>query len=279
MAKTDVPGAVGDFQKYLKQQQLLPTTREKYAEIISSAGGKNLLRWIESRVHARMPLGTVLPLRAAVKHYLMAEQGYTEEELKLLLPKARGLPAARRHPLSPTQLALYYAAVDEITAPVPRAILRLLPRTGLRISEMTALRPENIQVIEGTPYLVFRGKRGKERVVPLGGTGTKVLEEYSRQIHVGKWLFPGGGGRHITPHAVRKYTRRLRERYPDLGATLSPHVLRATYSTLMVKNGVSLLVLQQLLGHENIATTQRYVTPDRDMLRAAVDTLDAPSTE
>ena len=73
------------LRQHLKRKGLLPSTRAKYEEIIDSAGGADLIEWINKKVHARTPIGTVLPARAAVKHFLMAEQGYSEEELELLL--------------------------------------------------------------------------------------------------------------------------------------------------------------------------------------------------
>ena len=66
----------------------------------------------------------------------------------------------------------------------------------------------------------------------------------------------------------------MRAKYPVLGAAFSPHALRHTYATVMLRRGVDLRTLQELLGHSNIATTQRYLHPTRDDLRAAIRKLD-----
>ena len=79
-----------NLQEHLTQQQLLPSTKAQYKSILTRAEGKDPIAWLKGRIHARTPIGTVLPYRAAVKHYLMAEQGYTEDELRELLPKAKG---------------------------------------------------------------------------------------------------------------------------------------------------------------------------------------------
>ena len=82
--------AVGSaLEQRLKRHGLLPSTRNKYYEILNGADRSDIVGWINGKVHARTPIGTILPMRAAVKHYLVAELGYTEEEVQNLLPKAR----------------------------------------------------------------------------------------------------------------------------------------------------------------------------------------------
>ena len=65
----------------LKRRGLLPSTRDKYQEILNAANHDDLLGWLGKKFHARTPLGTLLPARAAVKHFLISEHGYTEDEL------------------------------------------------------------------------------------------------------------------------------------------------------------------------------------------------------
>lgn len=262
------------FSQHLKDEGLAPSTREKYNEIVTSASGSdNLLEWVRKKVNSRQPTGTNLPIRAAIKHYLMAEKGYTAGELKELLPRPKGRPAAVRHALTPSQLAIYHAAVDQIDVEPSHTILELLPTTGMRISEITRLRQENIEQIDGRLRLRFRGKRDKERVIPLTKSGEKTLRFYMKNYEIKGWLFPGQLGGPITPHAVRKYTRLLSERYPDLPG-LCPHQLRHTCLSMLLRKGVDLRTIQEIAGHESLATTQRYLTVELDMLQSAVDRLD-----
>ena len=76
------------LDRHLQEQGLLPSTRSKYASIVA-AGGDDPTEWLRQKLSKRLPIGTVLPLRAAVKHYLLSE-GYDAEEIKALLPKATG---------------------------------------------------------------------------------------------------------------------------------------------------------------------------------------------
>lgn len=258
------------LQKRFSRHGLLPSTKKKYTEILSTADTSNLIDWIHSRVHARTPLGTVLPMRAAVKHYLVAELGYGEEEVDNLLPKAKGRPCKLREALSPQQLALYHAAVEQIDIPQIRTILTLLPTTGLRIGEVTSLHVDNVRTHHSRLYLAFRGKRDKERIVPLNRLAEEVLSKHLRHVGSGGWLFVSFTNRPITPHAVRKHTRKMARDYPELG-NLSPHILRHTFATLALRNGVDLKNLQALLGHESIQTTSRYLHPTISDLQESVD--------
>ena len=259
--------------RHLEKNGLADSTQEKYERILDHASGNDLIDWINKRVSARTPVGTVLPMRAAVKHYLVAVLGYDEEEVKGLLPKARGRSNRLRHALTPSQLAIYHAALENLDSEPSRTILGLLPATGLRIGEVTALRRSNIKRASGRAYLIFRGKRDKERTVPLNAAASRLIEDYLAEHPTTDYLFAGPSGLPITPHAVRKHTRALAEMHPEL-AGLSPHVLRHTFATMSIRKGVDLATLKALLGHENIATTQRYLHPDLDMLSEAVDRLD-----
>ena len=264
------------LQKHLVHEGLLPSTRDKYEEILNTVDLQKPIEWMKKRVHARTPIGTVLPMRAAIKHYLIAVHGYTEEELQQLLPKAKGRQAKERQPLNPEQLAIYTAAVEDMDQEPARTILLLLPKTGLRISEITGLTANEVTEIAGIPVFDFRGKGDKARVVPLSKAAQLTLNEYFEKHGrpEGKEsVFQTRLGGAITPHGVRKYTRAIAERHPILG-DLSPHVLRHTFATMMLSRGVDLRKLQELLGHSSIQTTQRYLHPSVSDLAGAISKID-----
>lgn len=258
------------LDRHLQEQGLLPSTRSKYASILA-ASGPDPAAWLRKRLNTRLPIGTVLPLRAAVKHYLLSE-GYEEDEVAALLPKAKGRPSGVRDALSPEQLVTYYLVAEEQENPV-RAILLLLPRTGLRISEMCNLRLENLTRKSNVRGLLFRGKRDEERFVPLNRPALRTLETYLEEADPEDWIFSGYMGGPITPAAVRKVTRAMRADHPELGE-LSPHVLRHTFATTLLRNGTDLRRVQALMGHRNIETTARYLHPDAGMLQQAVEDLE-----
>ena len=243
---------MSDFRAQLKKKGLLRSTRDKYVDIVSAVPeGMHPLDWVHAKVNSETPLGTVLPMRAAVKHYLMTEQGYSSAELDELLPPAEGYAAKARMPLTGAQLATYFVAVAEIQAEPARTILELLPKTGLRISEICALQKSDYN---GDSFQ-FTGTRG-ERHVPLDSAARTTMARY--QAPDGKWLFMGYSGGPIGPHAVRKYTRKIGELYPDLVA-VSPDVLRSSFAVRSLRNGMHIKVLQNILGHTTPVTTQRYL--------------------
>ncbi|MCK5651510.1 MAG: tyrosine-type recombinase/integrase, partial [Gemmatimonadetes bacterium] len=263
-------GAPMSLESHLKRQGLLPDTREKYARIIEQAGD-NPVSWLHDKLHARTPIGTVLPLRAAVKHLLISE-GYSPAEVDGMLPKAKGRPCGLRDSLTVEQLALYYQVTDKQGDPV-KTILKLLPKTGLRISEICGLSRSNLVRQTGVAGIKFRGKRDEERFVPLNSAAQTALKRYLDLYEPDHWLFQGNSSGPISPEAVRKVCRKMRTAYPALG-DLSPHVLRHTFATMALRNGADLRTVQALLGHKSIQTTARYLHPDAGILQSAVKDLE-----
>jgi integrase/recombinase XerD len=151
-------------------------------------------------------------------------------------------------------------------------MVELAYASGLRISELTALP---LSVLARDPaYLIVKGKGGKERLAPLNEAARAAVKAYleARKTFLPKgdaanpWLFPsrGKGGR-LTP---RRFAQLLDEAAADAGidpAKVSPHVLRHAFATHLLEGGADLRVVQKLLGHADIATTQIYthVTGDR----------------
>jgi site-specific recombinase XerD len=261
------------LQERFDQRGLLDSTQAKYQEILDAARKDDIIGWLNRKVNARTPIGTVLPARSAVKHYLISVQGYDEETVDEMLPAARGRQAQTRNALSAEQLATYLAASDAIENEPARTILLLLPKVGLRISEMTNMRRDQLHEQSGRLYFSFRGKGDKHRMVPLPSAAEHTLRDYMLTLTDKEYLFPSSWGGPVTPHAVRKYTRQIADDFPQL-AGLSPHILRHTYATTLLRKGVDLKTLQVLMGHNNIQTTQRYLHPSVDDLTVAIDKMD-----
>jgi len=224
------------------------STRTKYQEIVSKAlrQDEDVVAWINASLHAQTPIGTVLPARAAVKHYLMAEEGYGEEELEQLLPKAKGRRTKFRGALTPDQLALYHAAVDQVDREPARTILSLLPRIGLGVGELCSLQVIDVGRIE----------------CRMIGSAATLLDEYIERFKPEEWVFVGYQRQPIGTHAIRKYTRKIAEENQELHG-LSPICLRHTFAVMALRNGMSLKKLQEILGHSSIKTTERYLHPTR----------------
>ena len=208
------------LERRLRDKGLLPLYQGEIRGDFRGCRHQRSLTWIRGRVHARTPIGTVLPIRAAVKHYLVSVHGYEEDEVNALLPKAKGRQPEKREALDSHQLAIYLAAVDQMDQEPAKTILLLLPKTGLRIGEISSLRRGDLRGMGSRMILTFRGKGDKARTVPLSGGAWDTLNDYllerwhgrhSPHGHpytgISQWLFPTIRGGPISPHAVRKYTR------------------------------------------------------------------------
>ena len=150
-----------------------------------------------------------------------------------------------------------------------RALLEVLYASGLRVSEAIALRGEQVNLAAG--FVTVLGKGGKERVVPLGRQARAALEGYIAgerpRLLRGRpspFVFLGPRGRPLTRQAVWKLVRR-RARAAGVTKNVSPHTLRHTFATHLLGGGADLRIVQTLLGHADIGTTQVYthVAPAR----------------
>jgi len=144
-----------------------------------------------------------------------------------------------------------------------KAILELLYTSGIRLRELTGLNMEDIDFTEGV--MKVRGKGKKERLVPIGKPAMDALKAYLEESgkieETGeKPLFVGLNGKRINPRTVEKIV----DKYARLCGVkkISPHVFRHSFATHLLSMGADLRVIQELLGHESLSTTQRYTTVD-----------------
>jgi len=158
-------------------------------------------------------------------------------------------------------------------------MVELIYASGLRISELIGL--SLAAVIRDPAYLMVRGKGGKERLAPLNQPARQAIKAYlpvrpaffAKGVKDSPWLFPsrGKGGRLTS----RRFAQLLDEAAMDAGvdpAKVSPHVLRHAFATHLLEGGADLRVVQTLLGHADIATTQIYTHVAQDRLREVVET-------
>lgn len=262
---------MNDFEEWMRVQGLRPSTRARYARIVRQID-KNPIAWLKERVGSDTSIGTVLPLRAAVRNFLLF-RGYSVEEVDAALPPARGRPSEMRQPLSPAQFRSYLDSCAGLSNPY-RTMLILLPYTGLRIGELCNLRREDLTLVQGVPSLVFRGKGGKVRQVPLSDYAHSVLVQYMQRELPEDHIFVDLKGP-VKPEHVRTVMRHMREIHKDLGPII-PHIMRHTFATEVLRAGADMKTLQQLLGHSSIVTTSRYAHPDTDMMRKAVNGIAPP---
>lgn len=152
------------------------------------------------------------------------------------------------------------AASGEYTALRNLALLELLYGSGLRASELVSL-PRN-SVRAGQPFLMVRGKGSKERLVPISSRAKAAVGKWLEIAPSGSiWLFPSGKT-HLSRVRLFQIVRAMAADAGIAPERVSPHVLRHAFATHLLSGGADLRVLQSLLGHADIATTQIYTHVD-----------------
>ena len=159
-----------------------------------------------------------------------------------------------------------------------RALLEFLYGTGARISEATGLDVDELR-LDSDPVVRLAGKGGKHRVVPVGSYAVRALEAYlvrarpalaaaSRRVSVGPAVFLNARGGRLTRQGAWGVLRAAAGRAGlDPETEVSPHTLRHSFATHMLDGGADLRVVQELLGHASVATTQVYTLVTVDRLR------------
>jgi integrase/recombinase XerD len=154
------------------------------------------------------------------------------------------------------------------------ALIEMLYATGLRVSELVSLPTS--AVARQAHYFTIRGKGGRERIVPLSDKARAATAAYlSLRREAGRfetqWLFPSfGEAGHLTRQAFARDLKILAAAAGIEAAKVSPHVLRHAFASHLLQNGADLRVVQQLLGHADISTTQIYTHVLEERLKALV---------
>lgn len=152
-----------------------------------------------------------------------------------------------------------------------RTMLEVLYATGLRVSELVGLTPQQVSLVQGVVRVT--GKGGKERLVPLGEEAVSWLRDYlpgpRRELLDGRlcdFLFPTRRSDCITRQAFWQLIKRYGLQ-AGIGKPLSPHTLRHAFATHLLNHGADLRVVQMLLGHSDLSTTQIYTHVARERLK------------
>ena len=157
------------------------------------------------------------------------------------------------------------------------ALVELAYASGLRVSELLGLKVEAVR--RDPAFLIVRGKGGKERLAPLNASAREAVKVWlvardtarPEKAPDSPWLFPSASAKgHLTP---RRFAQLLDQAAVDAGidpARVSPHVLRHAFATHLLEGGADLRVVQTLLGHADIATTQIYTHVATDRLAQVV---------
>lgn len=229
-------------------------------------------------------------------HWFLAAEGHHGGDPALIIEaprRGRNLPKTLSVREVGHLLSVSKEGLDDDTRPASErlralrtaCLLELLYATGLRVSELVSLPLSAALTKE--PFFHICGKGGRERIVPLTGEARRAVAAYRTALGktqpglaAGPWLFPAGSASgHLTRQAFARDLKACAAAAGIASARVSPHVLRHAFASHLLHNGADLRVVQELLGHADISTTQIYTHVLDERLKAMVRDLHPLSSE
>ncbi|OQX38196.1 MAG: site-specific tyrosine recombinase XerD [Oceanospirillales bacterium LUC14_002_19_P2] len=232
---------------------------------------QQFLDWRSEEAYSARSTARVLSAIRGFYRYLLRRELISEDPVSLIESPKLGRQLPQSLSEADVEALLQAPSVGRPLELRDRTMLELLYASGLRVSELVSLKTGNINLRQGVVRVL--GKGGKERLVPLGENALNWLERYlahGRSVLLGEGradtLFPGRQGRPMTRqtfwHRIKKYAVRA-----GIDKPLSPHTLRHAFATHLLNHGADLRVVQLLLGHSDLSTTQIYTHVARHRLQ------------
>ena len=255
---------IADYSGYLKAAGLGPLTATAAA----------IRLYLEEKRREGLKASSAARRLSAVRQFhrfLFAEGKRGDDPSAAISGPKRARPLPKTLSADDVSRLLAFAADAAAKAPNPAkalrparisALLELLYATGLRVSELVSLPARAVQ--PGQAFMSVTGKGRKERIVPLNDAAAKAVGDYLAilaEVERGKvprWLFPANSKAQFLPRQVFARELKFYAGQAGLAVDISPHVLRHAFASHLLQNGADLRVIQQLLGHADIATTQIY---------------------
>ena len=241
---------------------------------------RQLLAYLSQLKQSGRSASTIARRLASIKafyRFLTAERYLRRDPAEVLEAAQKGLHLPKFLSVQDVDKLLEQPNLGTLDGYRDKTMLETLYATGMRVSELVSVPLQNVDL--KMQYVIVMGKGSKERMLPLGRTALKYLERYISvvrpQLLHGKpedvqELFVTSWGGPMTRQRVNE----LIEGYAkDAGITkrVTPHMLRHSSATHLLNNGTDLRVVQELLGHADISTTQIYTHMDMERLREVYD--------
>ncbi|HUF62030.1 MAG TPA: tyrosine recombinase [Verrucomicrobiales bacterium] len=241
---------------------------------LGEIGVDDLTAYLARRKAGGLAPGSLRQLIIALKVFFrfMQARGW------IALDPAEGLASPRLDRTLPEVLAveeieqlIEAVSIERRLGRRDRAILELLYASGLRVSELVSAKLENLRLEDG--WIRVTGKGGKTRMAPVGGQAVEALQDYLEQERpglvkrrTGSEVFLSVRGQGLTTARIRQICA-ARAKEAGLEQRMYPHRLRHSFATHLLGRGADLRVIQELLGHADISTTQVYTHVDERRLR------------
>jgi integrase/recombinase XerD len=255
---------------------------EIYAHWLDQAHQKNILQssvveitdfMAKRRVDKATSANRRLTVLKRFFRYMIRQNLLTEDPCLNLRPAKQAMRFPTSLSEAQVEALLQAPNTEENLGLRDRAMLELMYASGLRVSEIIVLKLIHLRLNEGIIHIIA-GKGNKERLVPFGGEAAQWLEQYIEQARppllenkTSEYLFVG---RHTANCLTRQAFWYVIKRYATLAGIqehLSPHTLRHAFATHLLNHGADLRVVQLLLGHADISTTQIYTHIARERLK------------
>ena len=241
---------------------------------LTHAGRADLLAFIAARVEGgSRPRSTARQLSSFRRFYrYLVREGIVREDptAQIAMPRiGRSLPKSLTE--AEVEALLGAPAIADPLGHRDRAMLEVLYATGLRVSELVNLRVAQVNLTQGVIRVVGKGNR--ERLIPLGEEAVRWLGGFITTARgeilldrTTDYLFPTRRGDRMTRqafwHIIKRYARKS-----GVDRELSPHTLRHAFATHLLNHGADLRVVQMLLGHSDLSTTQIYTHVARERMK------------
>lgn len=238
---------------------------------LTAAGEADIQQYLAARgLQARSQARLLSALRQFYRHLHADRQRPDDPTARLQSPKL-GLRLPKTLSEAEVERLLDAPEIGTDLGIRDRAMLELMYASGLRVTELVALPLPRVDVRQGVVQVL--GKGGKERLVPMGEPAMEWLERYLKKARpalverqASDWLFITRRGEPMTRQnfwlRIKRYAR-----HAGVTAPLSPHTLRHAFATHLLEHGADLRVLQSLLGHADLSTTQIYTHVAKARLR------------
>lgn len=226
---------------------------------------KDVQKYLAWRIKEKLRASSTSRMLSCLRgfyRYLLREELIKENPVHLIESPKRGRPLPKTLTESDVENLLEAPDVNDPVQYRDRAMLELLYATGLRVSELVSLQLHEINLNQGVIRVM--GKGGKERLVPIGEEAITWLKSYFRDARpvllndkVSDVAFPSRRAQQMTRqtfwHRIKRHAL-----VAGIDKPLSPHVLRHAFATHLLNHGADLRVVQMLLGHSDLSTTQIY---------------------
>ena len=244
-------------------RQLLSSQREDLLAYLAER--------IESGAQPRSTARLLSSMRRFYRYFLREAMIEKDPSAQIEAPKL-GRPLPKSLTESDVEALLAVPKIEDALGLRDRAMLETLYACGLRVTELVALKLSQLSLAQGVVRIL--GKGGKERLVPIGEECSDWLERYMRESrkellgeHISDALFVTRRGDVMTRQAfwylIKRYAKQA-----GITKSLSPHTLRHAFATHLLNHGADLRVLQMLLGHSDLSTTQIYTHVAKERLKS-----------